>query len=69
VIFKDGFRKAYAKIKWILLVDVLKMKGFLVNGKLAIMIDDKIGSSIITKKGLRCGGRFLPFILIHLCTP
>ena len=73
VLFKVDFEKAYDKINWSFMLDVLKMKGFperfvqwtkdvVSNGKVAITINDVIGPYFVTRKGLRQGDPFSPLL-------
>lgn len=75
VLFKVDFKKAYDKINWDFLVDVLRMEGFsakfvdwtissIENGKVAIMVNGKVGPYFPTKKGLRQGNPFAPSFLM-----
>jgi hypothetical protein len=71
--FKVDFEKAYDKINWEFMFLVLEMKGFptkfieltrkvVENGKVNIMVNDKVGSYFVTRKGLRQGDPFSPIL-------
>jgi hypothetical protein len=73
VIIKIDFEKAYYKVKWSLLQQTLRMKGFseewreLINksifgGTVAIKVNDDIGKYFQTKKGLRQGDPLCPML-------
>ena len=73
VFFKVDFEKAYDKINWDFVFDILRMKGFpekfigwvrksVEIGKVAVMVNDKIGHFFATKKGLRQGDPFSPIL-------
>jgi hypothetical protein len=64
VIFKIDFEKAYDKVKWHFLQQVMRMKGFdpkwcqlieqfVRGGSVGIKINDDIGHYFQTRKGLR----------------
>jgi hypothetical protein len=74
VLFKIDFKKAYDKVKWPFLQQVLKMKGFdpkwcdfikqFVQGcSVGIRVNDDIGHNFQTRKGLRQGDPFSPILL------
>jgi hypothetical protein len=64
VIFKIEFEKAYNKIKWSSMKQMLQMKGFsptwcqwiaaafTQNGRVRIKINDQVGENFQTKKGM-----------------
>jgi hypothetical protein len=71
VLFKVDFEKAYDKINWDFMFAVLEMKGFptkfveltkkvVKNGKVSVMVNDKVGPYFTTRKGLRQGDPFSP---------
>jgi hypothetical protein len=73
VIFKIDFEKAYDKVKWPFLFQVLKMKGFspewislvrnfVQGGSVAIKVNDDVGRYFQTKKGLRQGDPLSPML-------
>src|SRR4051812_10126423 len=73
VIFKIDFEKAYDKVKWPFLFQVLKMKGFfpewrslirnfVQGGSVARKVSDDIGHYLQTKKGSRQGDPLSPML-------
>jgi hypothetical protein len=73
VILKIDFEKAYDKVKWDFLLQVLRMKGFaeewrtlilnsISGGSVAIKVNDDIGGYFQTKKGLRQGDPLSPML-------
>jgi hypothetical protein len=73
VLFKIDFEKAYDKIKWPFLQQVLRMKGFPVKwcdwvtkciqgGSVGIKVNDDIGHYFQTLKGLRQGDPLSPML-------
>jgi mannosylglycoprotein endo-beta-mannosidase len=75
VIFKIDFEKAYDKVKWSFLQQVLRTKGFdpiwcdrikqFVQGvSVGIRVNDVTGHNFQTRKGLRQGILYLRFSLI-----
>jgi hypothetical protein len=75
VILKLDFEKAYDKVKWPFLQQVLRMKGFsskwcswieqvVTKGSVGIKVNNGIGHNFQTKKGVRQGILFLPSFLI-----
>lgn len=78
VLFKVDFEKAYDKINWDFMLSVLEMKGFpekfiqwtksaIVDGKVAITLNDMLGNYFTTRKGLRQGDPFSP-LLFNIAT-
>ena len=74
VIFKIDFEKAYDKVKWPFLFQVLKMKGFspewcalirnfAQGGSVAIKVNNDVGRYFQTKKCLRQGDPLSPLLL------
>ena len=66
VLFKIDFEKAYDKVKWPFLQQVLRMKGFdplfcewikqfVQGGSVGIKVNDDIGHYFQTRKGLKQG--------------
>jgi hypothetical protein len=75
VILKLDFEKAYDKVKWHFLQQVLRMKGFsskgclwieqvVTKGTVGIKVNNHIGHNFQTKKGVRQGILFRPSFLI-----
>jgi hypothetical protein len=73
VILKINFAKAYDKVKWPFVKQVLQMKGFslkwyqwidiiIKGGHVAIKINDQVGLNFQTKKGLRQGDPLSPLL-------
>ena len=73
VIFKIDFEKAYDKVKWSFLQQVLRMKGFdpkwcdwvrtfVQGGSVGIRVNDDIGHYFQTLKGLRQGDPLSPIL-------
>jgi hypothetical protein len=73
VIFKIDFEKAYDKVKWPFVRQVLEMKGFsntwcqwmqstIQGGHVGIKINDQVGNNFQTKKGLRNGDPLSPLL-------
>ena len=73
VIFKIDFEKAYDKVKWSFLQQVMRMKGFapawcqwimqfVQGGSVGIRVNDDIGHYFQTKKYLRQGDSLSPII-------
>jgi hypothetical protein len=73
VILKIDFEKAYDKVKWHFVKQVLQMKGFslkwyqwidiiIKGGHVAIKINDQVGLNFQTKKGLRQGDPLSPLL-------
>ena len=73
IIFKIDFEKAYDKVKWSFLQQVLRMKGlsqkwcswvqqFTQGGNVNIKVNDQLGSYFQTKKGLRQGDPMSPIL-------
>jgi hypothetical protein len=73
VLFKIDFEKAYDKVKWPFLQQVLRMKGFdpvwcdriknfVQGGSVGIKVNDDIGHNFQTKKGLRQGDPLSPIL-------
>jgi hypothetical protein len=72
--FKLDFKKSYKKINWEFMFSALNMEGFpeiftnwtkaiVNNGKLCIMVNDRLGFYFQTKKGLTQGDAFSPLFL------
>ena len=73
VIFKIDFEKAYDKVKWSFLQQVMRMKGFapawchwimqfVQGGSVGIRVNDDIGHYFQTRKGLRQGDPLSPML-------
>jgi hypothetical protein len=73
VIFKIDFEKAYDKVKWPFLQQVMRMKGFhpswchyveqfVRGGSVGIRVNDDIGHYFQTRKGLRQGDPLSPML-------
>jgi hypothetical protein len=73
VIFKIDFEKAYDKVKWPFLQQVMRMKGFdpkwcqlidkfVKGGSVGIKVNDDIGHYFQTRKGLRQGDPMSPML-------
>jgi hypothetical protein len=73
VIFKIDFEKAYDKVKWPFLQQVMRMKGFdpkwcqlieqfVKGGSVGIKVNDDIGHYFQTRKGLRQGDPLSPML-------
>jgi hypothetical protein len=73
VLFKIDFDKAYDKVKWLFLQQVMRMKGFdpvwcnwiksfIQGGSVGIRVNDDIGHYFQTKKGLRQGDPLSPML-------
>lgn len=73
VLFKIDFVKAYNKVKWSFLQQVLRMKGFdpkwcdlikkiVQEGSVGIKVNDDIGHNFQTRKELRQGDPFSPIL-------
>jgi hypothetical protein len=73
VLFKIDFEKAYDKVKWPFLQQVLRMKGFneiwcnrikqyVQGGSVGIRVNDDIGHNFQTRKGLRQGDPLSPIL-------
>ncbi len=73
VIFKIDFEKAYDKIKWSFVQQMLRMKGFspkwcewiasfIQGGRVGIKVNDQIGNNFQTFKGLRQGDPLSPIV-------
>jgi hypothetical protein len=72
VILKIDFEKAYDKVKWSFVKQVLQMKGFLsqwcswidtiIQGHVGIKINDQVGPNFQTKKELRQGDPLSPLL-------
>jgi hypothetical protein len=73
VIFKIDFEKAYDKVKWPFLQQILRMKGFapkwcrwiqsmVTGGSVGIKINDEIGPYFQTKRGLGQGDPMSPIL-------
>ncbi|KAK1692257.1 hypothetical protein QYE76_008954 [Lolium multiflorum] len=73
VIFKIDFEKAYDKVKWPFLQQVMRMKGFdpkwchlikqfVMGGSVGIKVNDDIGHYFQTMKGLRQGDPLSPML-------
>jgi hypothetical protein len=73
VLFKIDFEKAYDKVKWPFLQQVLRMKGFdpmwcemikkfVQGGSVGIRVNDDTGHNFQTRKGLRQGDPFSPIL-------
>ena len=73
VFFKVDFVKAYDKINWDFMFSVLEMKGFpeqfnqwtkaVVNdGKVCVMVDEKLHPYFQTRKGLGQGDPYSPLL-------
>ena len=73
VIFKIDFEKAYDKVKWPFLQQILRMKGFspkwcrwvegmVTGGSVGIKVNDDIGPYFQTKRGLRQGDPMSPIL-------
>ena len=74
VILKLDFEKAYDKIKWPFIQQVLRIKGFsptwcewiskvMSRGSVAVKFNHNIGHYFQTRKGVRQGTRYLLFCL------
>jgi hypothetical protein len=73
VLFKIDFEKAYDKVKWPFLQQVMRMKGFhptwcswiqrfIEKGSVGIRVNDDIGHYFQTRKGLRQGDPLSPIL-------
>ena len=73
VIFKIDFEKAYDKVKWSFLQQVMRMKGFddkwcdqimhyIQGGSVGVRVNDDIGHYFQTRKGLRQGDPLSPIL-------
>ena len=73
VILKIDFEKAYDKVKWSFLQQILRMKGFsdewramihnfISVGSVAIKVNDDVGRYFQTRKGLRQGDPLSPIL-------
>jgi hypothetical protein len=73
VIFKIDFEKAYDKVKWPFVRQVLEMKGFsnkwcqwvdsiIQGGHVGIKINDQVGQNFQTKNGIRQGDPLSPLL-------
>src|ERR1041385_9224272 len=73
IVFKIDFEKAYDKIKWPFVLQMLKIKQFpdvwidwimstIRGGNVGIKVNDRIGSFFPTYKGLRQGDALSPLI-------
>ena len=73
VILKLDFEKAYDKVKWPFLQQVLRMKGFsttwcawinqvITKGSVAIKVNDDVGHYFQTRKGVRQGDPLSPIL-------
>ena len=73
VIFKVDFEKAYDKVKWHFVQQMLRMKGFspkwcrwvenfISGGSVSIKVNDDIGHYFQTKKGIRQGDPLSPVL-------
>ena len=73
VVLKLDFEKAYDKVKWLFLLQTLRMKGFsqkwcrwvesfVSEGSVAIKVDDEVGNYFQTRKGLRQGDPASPIL-------
>jgi len=73
LIFKVDFEKAYDKIKWPFVIQMLKMKGFpdkwcdwvmetMRGGNVGVRVNDEIGPYFKTFKGLRQGDAMSPLL-------
>ena len=67
VIFKIDFEKAYDKVRWNFLFQMLQLKGFsyksFISGRsVAINVNDEVGPYFQTKKGLRQGDPLSPIL-------
>lgn len=73
MILKLDFEKAYDKVKWPFLQQVLRMKGFspcfcswidkvISRGSIAVKVNDDIGHNFQTKKGVRQGDPLSPIL-------
>jgi hypothetical protein len=73
VLFKIDFEKAYDKVKWPFLQQVLRLKGFdslwcerikhyVERGTVGIRVNDDIGHNFQTRKGLRQGDPLSPLL-------
>jgi retron-type reverse transcriptase len=73
VIFKIDFEKAYDKVRWPLLIQTLRMKGFspkwiswvksfITGGSVTINVNDEVGPFFRTRKGLRQGDPLSPIL-------
>ena len=71
MLLKIDFEKAYDKIKWSFLFQMLKMKGFpdkwidwvmetVRGGKVCVKVNENLGKYFITHKGLRQGDSLSP---------
>ena len=76
VLFKIDFEKAFDKIKWPFLLQILQMKGFpnqfsdwvmktVTSGKVAIKVNDENGVFFPTFQGLRQGDSMSPLLFDH----
>lgn len=73
ILFKVDFEKAYDKVNWVFIYKMLKAKGFpdqwcdwimkvVMGGKVAVKVNDQIGSFFKTHKGLRQGDPLSPLL-------
>lgn len=76
VILKIDFEKAFDKVKWLFLFQTLQMKGFspkwisciksyIMEGSVAVNVNDDVGKFFQTKNGLRQGDPPVSFIVQH----
>jgi hypothetical protein len=73
VIFKIDFEKAYDKVKWSFVQQVLRMKGFsdtwcswiktfMEGGHVAVKVNDQMGPFFQTQRGVRQGDPLSPIM-------
>jgi hypothetical protein len=73
ILFKIDFEKAYDKVKWPFLQQVMRMKGFdpkwcdmiksfVQGGSVGVRVNDDIGHNFQTRKGLRQGDPLSPIL-------
>jgi hypothetical protein len=73
ILFKIDFEKAYDKVKWSFLQQVMRMKGFdpkwcdmmksfVQGGSVGVRVNDDIGHNFQTRKGLRQGDPLSPIL-------
>jgi hypothetical protein len=73
ILFKIDFEKAYDKVKWPFLQQVMRMKGFdpkwcdmiksfMQGDSVGVRVNDDIGHNFQTRKGLRQGDPLSPIL-------